>query len=393
MDFQLLIVLVLAIALGWLLGRHEGRKQSAKAAFPSLDMLSGDRQSETMQTILNMAEREEALDLQLSLGTFYRRRGEIDKAISIHQSLFARPDLDKKLSAEIQLALASDYLNAGLLDRAERLLKELLKSNNHLKSKVVAKLVTLYEEEQDWQSILDLASQAKYLKNNKAIAYACCELAQQAMNQQSWRDANRFIQQALKLDSRCVRALLLEANLAEQEGIPNKMLASIKEALSYEPSILSVVLPQLTELFDQRHRPQELEALLEQEWKDHPMPLSLHSYVQHIAAHHGLDQAIDKLTDYIIHVPTYEGFSLLLDNLIEKGEPLSLGYVQNLKHILLQLQQSTDDYTCRQCGFDADSHYWRCPSCKEWETFIPKLAYSYKNKGKLQSKVRIPDAR
>jgi lipopolysaccharide biosynthesis regulator YciM len=86
-----------------------------------------------------MAEREEALDLQLSLGTFYRRRGEIDKAISIHQSLFARPDLDKKISADIQLALASDYLNAGLLDRSERLLLELLKSNNHLKPKVLAK--------------------------------------------------------------------------------------------------------------------------------------------------------------------------------------------------------------------------------------------------------------
>lgn len=389
MDLQLLGILVLAIALGWILGRQEGRKKSNNQAFPSLDMLAGDRQSETMQTILSMAEREEALDLQLSLGTFYRRRGEIDKAISIHQSLFARPDLDKKLSAEIQLALASDYLNAGLLDRAERLLKELLKTNTHLKSKVLAQLVTLYEEEQDWQSILELAHEAKHLKNNKAIAYACCELADVAMGQQNWRDASRYIQRALKLDSRCVRALLLEANLAEKEGIPNKMLASIKEALSYDPSLLAVVLPQLKTLFEQRHRPQELERLLEQEWQDHPMPLSLHSYVQHIATYQGLDQAIEKLTEYIVQVPTYEGFSLLLDNLIEKGEALSLDYVQNLKHILLQLQQSTDDYTCRQCGFDADQHHWRCPSCKEWETFIPKLAYIHNNKLKPQSKVRI----
>jgi len=393
MDLQLLLVLVLAIALGWLLGRHEGRKKSAKTAYPSLDMLAGDRQSETMQTILNMAEREEALDLQLSLGTFYRRRGEIDKAISIHQSLFARPDLDKKLSAEIQLALASDYLNAGLLDRAERLLKELLKTNNHLKPKVVAKLITLYEEEQDWENILKLASEAKHLKNNKAIAYACCELAQSAMKQQSWRDATRYIQQALKLDSHCVRALLLEAELAENQGIPNKMLASIKEALSYEPSILAVVLPHLKTLFEQRHRPQELERLLEQEWQDHPMPLTLHSYVEYLAKHDNVDEAIEKLTAYIVQAPTYEGFSLLLDLLIEKGESLSLDYVQQMKHILLQLQQSSDDYACRQCGFEADRHYWRCPSCKEWETFVPKLAYTQINKSKPLSKVRIPHAK
>lgn len=393
MDLQLLLILVLAVALGWLLGRYEGRKKSSKTPFPSLDMLAGDRQSETMQVILNMAEREEALDLQLSLGTFYRRRGEIDKAISIHQSLFARPDLDKKLSADIQLALASDYLNAGLLDRAERLLIELLKGNNHLKSKVLAKLVTLYEEEQDWQSILALSSEAKHLANNKAIAYACCELADEAIQQKSWRDAQRYIQQALKLDSQCVRALLLEAQMAEVEGFPNKMLSSLKEALQYEPSLLPVVLPQLQALFEQRHRPQELERLLEQLWRDNPMPLTLHSYVRHLAQHHTMDESIETLTQHIVQVPTYEGFSLLLDQLIEKGEALSLDYARSLKHILLQLQHSSDEFACRQCGFEADKHYWRCPGCKEWETFIPKLAYTQSNKVKSQSKVRIPHAR
>lgn len=392
MDLTLLLILVFAVALGWLLGRYEGRKKANHTAFPSLDMLAGDRQSETMQVILNMAEREEALDLQLSLGTFYRRRGEIDKAISIHQSLFARPDLDKKLSAEIQLALASDYLNAGLLDRAERLLLELLKGNNHLKPKVLSKLVTLYEEEQDWKSILSLADEVKYLKNNKAMAYACCELADEAMKQQNWREAQRYIQRALKLDSRCVRALLLEANMAEIEGFPNKMLASLKEALEYEPSILYVVLPQLQALFEQRHRPQELERILEQLWQEHPMPLTLHSYAKHVAQHHSLDESIDKLTQFIAQVPTYEGFSLLLDHLIEKGEALSLDYVRSLKHIMLQLQQSSDEFACRQCGFEADKHYWRCPSCKEWETFIPKLAYTQRNRAKSQSTVRISHA-
>ena len=393
MDLHLLLILVLAVALGWLLGRYDGQKKHAQTPFPSLDMLAGDRQSETMQVILNMAEREEALDLQLSLGTFYRRRGEIDKAISIHQSLFARPDLDKKISADVQLALASDYLNAGLLDRAERLLLELLKSNNHLKTKVLAKLVTLYEEEQDWKSILSLASEAKYLKNNKAIAYACCELADEAVKQKNWRDAQRYISQALKLDSRCVRALLLEADMAEIEGFPNKMLASIKEALNYEPSLLYLVLPQLTELFDSRHRPQELERLLEQLWQDHPMPLTLHSYAEHIAKHQNLDASIEKLTHFIGQVPTYEGFSLLLDHLIEKGEALSLDYVRSLKHIMLQLQKSSDEFACRQCGFEADKHYWRCPSCKEWETFVPKLAYTPRSKLNSQSKVRIPHAK
>ncbi|MGR6874284.1 tetratricopeptide repeat protein [Pseudomonas sp. HK3] len=393
MDLQLLLVLVLAVALGWLLGRNEGRKKYKQTPFPSLDMLAGDRQSETMQVILNMAEREEALDLQLNLGTFYRRRGEIDKAISIHQSLFARPDLDKKLSADIQLALASDYLNAGWLDRAERLLLELLKGNNHLKPKVLSKLVTLYEEEQDWQSILSLASEAKYLKNNKAIAYACCELADTAIKQKNWRDAQRHIQQALKLNSHCVRALLLAADMAEVEGFPNKMLASIKEALSYDPSILYVVLPKLQALFESRHRPDELERLLEQLWQDHPMPLTLHSYAEHIAQHQDLDTSIEKLTHFIAQVPTYEGFSLLLDHLIEKGDALSLDYMRSLRHIMLQLQKTSDEFACRQCGFEADKHHWRCPSCKEWETFVPKLAYTQRSKANSQSKVRIPHAK
>ena len=111
-DIYTLLILMMAVGLGWLLGRYEGRQKNKPTPFPSMDMLSTDAPSETMQAILNMAQRQEAVELQLNLGIFYRRRGELDKAISIHQSLFARPDLDKTLSAQVQLELASDYLRA-----------------------------------------------------------------------------------------------------------------------------------------------------------------------------------------------------------------------------------------------------------------------------------------
>lgn len=375
MDFSLLILLVIAVAAGWLLGRHQTSKNHQSTPYPSIDMLGAERQSDTMQAILNMAQREEAVELQLNLGIFYRRRGEIDKAISIHQSLFARPDLDKALSEQVQLALASDYLNAGLIDRAERLLQELLKSNSPLKAKVINKLVTLYEEAQDWDSILKLAGNSKQLKDNKAIAYACCELAEKAMKTQNWRDADKLIDRALKLDSKCIRALLLKADMAEIEGFPNKMLANIKEALSYDPSALSLVLAKLQQDLESRHRPEELEQLLEGLWFESESPLSLHSYVKHLAQHTDVDTAISQLTYSIGTVPTISGFSLLLDVLVEKGEPLSLEYIKHLQQILHQLSERSEEYVCRQCGFESDKHYWRCPSCKQWETFTPRLAY------------------
>lgn len=376
MDFSLLMILVFAVAAGWFLGRYQIQKKQSLNPYPSIDMISGDRQSETMQAILSMAQREEAVELQLNLGTFYRRRGEIDKAISIHQSLFARPDLDKNLSEEVQLALASDYLNAGLFDRAERLLKELLKSNSALKPKVINKLVTLYEEEQDWKSILTLADETKQWKDKKAIAYACCELADSAMRTQSWREADKLIERALKLDPRCIRAILLKAKKSELEGFPNKMLASYKEALTYDPSVLSIILPKLQADLESRHRPEELEKLLESLWYESETPLSLHKYVEHLAAHADADTAISQLTYSIGQVPTMTGFSLLLDILVAKGEPISLEYLTHLKEILHELSGNADDYLCRQCGFESDKHYWRCPSCKQWETFTPRLAHT-----------------
>jgi len=375
-DFSLLMFLLLAVAAGWFLGRYQTQKKQKLNPYPSIDMLSADRQSETMQAILNMAQREEAVELQLNLGTFYRRRGEIDKAISIHQSLFARPDLDKSLSEEVQLALASDYLNAGLFDRAERLLKELLKGSSPLKPKVVNKLVTLYEEEQDWENILNLADDTKHLKDKKAIAYACCELAEKAMTGQSWREADKLITRALKLDSRCIRAILLKARMSELEGFPNKMLASFKEALSYDPAVLSIILPKLQEDLEARHRPEELEKLLEGLWYESESPLSLHKYVEHLAQHTNTDTAISQLTYSIGQAPTLAGFSLLLDILVEKGEPMTLEYMSHLKEILHQLNDVAEEYLCRQCGFESDKHYWRCPSCKQWETFTPRLAHT-----------------
>ncbi len=390
-DFHMLGLVVVAVACGWLLGRFDGHKKNNGTPFPSMDMFANEGQSETMLAILELAKGQEAVELQLNLGAFYRRRGELDKAISIHQSLFARPDLDKNTSAQVQLALASDYLNAGLFDRAERLLLELLKGHSGLKIKVLNKLVTLYEEEQDWQKILDLALDVRALKGNKSVAYACCELAEVAMKNSRWREASNLISRALKWDNKCVRALILEARMAEIEGLPKQMLASLQEALLYEPGLLHQVLPQLNSLFVSRHRPQELEKILEQLWYDAPMPLTLHSYAKHLGEHRTVDEAISQLTHSIAQVPTMEGFRLLLDELIQKGEPLSISFLHALREMLEHLGTGTDDYHCRQCGFEADKHYWRCPSCKQWESFMPNLAANATAKSK--DKVRINHAK
>lgn len=374
-DSSVLILVVLALILGWLMGRRDGRRQAARkngTPLPSMDMLAGDRQSETMQTILNMAEREEAIELQLSLGTFYRRRGELEKAIAIHQSLFARPDLDKNLGAEVQLALATDYLNAGLYDRAERLLLELCKGNSGLKVEASEKLIRLYEEEQEWKKVLDVGSVSK--ASIKSLAYASCELAEQAINNKDWSKAERRIKQALRYDSKCIRALLLEAKLAEQEGFPRRMLISLKEILEIDPTQLVVVLPLLQEIFAARHRPQELESLLRELWLSSPMPLTLHSYANHLAEQTHVEDAIQLLTDSLIKVPTVEGFAILVEQLIEHRESVSVEYLAQVKQTLDRLRRHSDGYHCHHCGFQAEKHHWRCPSCKRWETFKPNMA-------------------
>ncbi|MFT6154122.1 MAG: lipopolysaccharide biosynthesis regulator YciM [Bermanella sp.] len=385
-DLSLLIFLVLAVAAGWMLGRYQIIKQQKSTPYASIDILGLDRQSDTMQAILNMAQREEAVELQLNLGTFYRRRGELDKAISIHQSLFARPDLDKILSEKIQLALASDYINAGLFDRAERLLLELIKCNSTLKSNAINKLVTLYEEAHDWENILKLAGETKQLKDNKAIAYACCELADKALKSQDWRAASKLIERALKLDSKCIKAILLKAKMAGIEGFPKKMVAIYKEALSYDSAILQLVLPQLQKDLVSRHRPEELERLLEGLWYESESALTLHAYVRHLAEHSSTEGAISQLIFSIGQVPTLSGFNLLFEILLKKGEPLTLEYMEHFQRILTELSDRADEYLCQQCGYESDKHYWRCPSCKQWETLTPRLAHTPSDQSALDLK-------
>ena len=372
-DLSILFLVTLAVVLGWFMGRRDGRKQVGKKKripYPSIDMLAGDRQSKTVQTILNMAEREEAIELQLSLGTFYRRRGELEKAIAIHQSLFARPDLDKNLGAEVQLSLATDYLNAGLYDRAERLLLELCKGSSKLKSEASERLVSLYEEEQEWEKVLEVGSKV----SSKSMAYACCELAESAMAEQDWSQVEKYVKKALKYDGQCIRALLIEAKLAEQEGFPRRMLISLKEILQIDATQLVVVQPYLEEIFGARHRPQELEALLEQLWYQSPMPLTLHSYAKAIAKEKGPEDAIQLLTQSLIKVPTVEGFAILLEQLIENQSSVSVEYLSQVKNTLDRLRRHSDGYHCHHCGFQAEKHHWRCPSCKRWETFKPNMA-------------------
>lgn len=375
-ESSVFILVALALALGWLMGRRDGRRQASRKRgrlpYPSIDMLAGERPSETMQTILNLAEREEAIELQLSLGHFYRRRGELEKAIAIHQSLFARPDLDKNLGAEVQLALATDYLNAGLYDRAERLLLELTKGSSGLKAEASEKLVRLYEEEQEWKKVLEVGSGSKDLA--KPMAYACCELAEEAMEERDWASASKRIKQALRHDGECIRALLLDAKLAEQEGFPRRMLISLKEILEIDASQLAVVLPYLQEVYEARHRPHELESLLRQLWLESPMPLTLHAYAQHLAQHHHSEDAIQLLTDSLIRVPTVEGFAILLEQLIQHRDSVSGEYLAQVKQTLDRLRRHSDGYHCHSCGFQAERHHWRCPSCKRWETFNPNMA-------------------
>lgn len=391
-DTSILILVALALAFGWLMGRRDGRRQAAKkrskAPYPSIDMLAGDRQSETMQTILSMAEREEAIELQLSLGTFYRRRGELEKAIAIHQSLFARPDLDKNLGAEVQLALATDYLNAGLYDRAERLLLELTKGSSGLKVQASEKLVRLYEEEQEWKKVLDVGTVSKEMA--KSMAYACCELAEEAMSDNDWAKADKRIKQALRFDGKCIRALLIEAKLAEKEGFPRRMLISLKEILEIDPTQLVVVLPYLQEVYEARHRPEELESLLRKLWIESPMPLTLHSYAGHLAVHGNEEDAIQLLTESLIKVPTVEGFAVLLEQLIKHRESVSVDYLALVKQTLDRLRRHSDGYHCHSCGFQAEKHHWRCPSCKRWESFKPNMARA--NLGNAQQAIKAEAA-
>lgn len=373
-DLMMYLLLLIAIACGWLLGRFQGKRSAkqnlGREILPSIDFLLAENNDGALDRLLDVAEiSDEAVELYLNLGRIFREKGQTEKSIQLHQNLFARTDLSDKAQLDVELELATDFLKAGLLDRAERLLTDLLQEGAHTRKQASRLLMQLYEEEREWQSILDLYKHSKLADLpdiSKGVAQAACEFADELFKKGNFLESHKYLKLALKVNPLCARANVIFAQVADSQGETREAIRCYLKALKQDSNIMLAVLPEMAQCFVKLEDFSGLDKQLANHWQHNHAIEVLVKRVKLLAERGKQQQAIEILLAELFQHPSNQGFFALVEMVVNQKAVLNSSQLMSVYDILRRIVETETKYVCRSCGFKAMEHHWRCPSCKNW---------------------------
>jgi len=377
----LFLLLPLAVYSGWRVGRKKPLSEKDKALceippdyLKGLNYLLNEQPDKAIEVFIQMLEVDsETVETHLALGSLFRRRGEVDRAIRIHQNLIARPTLTQNQRTQALYELGEDYMRAGLLDRAEALFKELIEVSPH---SVIAlrQLIDIYQQEKDWDKAIDIARllAIKSGENMQStIAQYYCELAETAFHQGESGTAQKCLKKALSSDRNCVRASLLEGKNEQRCGNDKAALKAYLRIEQQDSDFLPEVVTPMLECYRALDRMHEAKAYLNELIRQYGSITIMLTLAELVQKEDGDDVAIDFITEYLRHRPSVRGMDRLIN--------LNLSHVKDsvrdkllvLKEVTSQLLINKPVYKCRSCGFSGKSMHWQCPGCRQWNTVKP----------------------
>ncbi|MBT8038882.1 MAG: lipopolysaccharide assembly protein LapB [Xanthomonadales bacterium] len=376
-EIVLLLSLPVAVYFGWWLARTIGRRTSSKQRqlfsnqyFQGLNYLLNEQPDKAIQVFLELAEvNEDTVETHMALGSLFRRRGEVDRAIRFHQNIIAKPGLGAEQRIQALLELGEDYMKAGLLDRAERLFTELIENDAQTPS-ALHSLLEIYQQERDWDQALEVAQRLEQSSGEHmgdTMAQFCCEMANSALNEGDRERARRHLRQARRHDPRCIRARFILARVCRQEGEVDKALDLFEEIGGLDKEYIPELLEEYIETAEEAGQQDRSRARLE-EWSEDYRGISLIlKLADHLGEEQGGDAAGRFLVDTLTAKPSVRG----LDRLIElkaDGHLRADDSDDILKAVTARLLARQPAYRCVHCGFSGQSHHWQCPSCRHWST-------------------------
>lgn len=381
MSEWFLLLLPLAAASGWWAALRGSQRSGGGGApdpayFRGLNYLLDDQPDKAIDVFVKLAEMDsETAEVQLALGGLFRRRGEVDRAIRIHQGLMARQDLPKALRALALQELALDYMRAGLLDRAERLFEELTQFRDQ-RRRALLSLIDIYQQEKDWRRCLETADRLQSFLGEPmgvAMAHYHCELAEEALRLGDDEGAAAALRDALATDAGCVRATLLQARLALDRGEADRAIHLFQRVGDQGPRFLPEILPGLLEAFRGRP-PSDLLETLRALHRAHPNGALLLALADAVERIEGRPPAIRLLVE---HARGHADLAAV-ERLLELRElPLAaegaeaLEMLRALSRVVRHLRSHQPRYRCDHCGYVARRLHWQCPGCKHWASIHP----------------------
>ena len=382
MMFELLwLLLPVAAASGWYAARRSeggGRRRLTPDYFRGLHYLLNDQPDRAIEVFIKVLEiDEETAETQLALGNLYRRRGEVDRAIRLHQNLVARPALTDDLRLEAHLELAQDYLSAGVLDRAEDIYRDLVGAKAH-RVQALRHLLDIYEQEKDWEqarsTALELAD-ATGTEQGAVVSQYLCEGALKALTLGDKDEALVLLRAAREAHPACARASLHEGDILSSRGRYDQALAAYRRIEDQDADYLPEAIGRIQKCFEKLGRREAARGYLERILERYGGMTVMLALADMIREERGNTSAIHFMLEALAKRPTVRGFERLLEFASASAAvPASAevpDHLDVMKGLLAQLMNDRPVYQCRHCGFAARSLHWQCPGCKHWNTVRP----------------------
>jgi len=374
----LLLLLPVAAASGWLAARKSARKDKGQCVgetgptyFRGLNHLLNEEPDKAIDAFVEMLEVDsDTVETHLALGNLFRRRGEVERAIRIHQNLIARPALTREQRAQALLELGQDYMRAGLFDRAENLFRELKDTKLHVRP-ALKNLLVIYEKERDWQACLEVADQLESLTGEKMVlqkSHYQCELAIAAKQQGRAADASAHLKKALSTYRGCVRANHLLAQFAASQGDHRGAIKILRQTAEEDADYLPEILPEIVANYRHLGELQELRSFLQETVAARPGAGAELAMADLIKEQEGETAAADYLAERLVQEPS---LTLLLRSIelnARMPESQSARFLESLRPHIRRLLEQRPVYQCGHCGFVAKMLHWQCPSCRRWST-------------------------
>lgn len=386
-DTLLLLFLFAAAAgLGWYFARRSTVRKFAGSPrhvsaeyFQGLNYLLNEEPDKALEVFIRMVDMDaDTVDTHFALGALFRRRGETERAIKVHQNLVARPDLPRDSRARALNELAEDYFKAGLFDRAEQVYAQVARGTAQ-REQGLRGLVRIYELQRDWEKAIAAMDQLVAISRGTGgtvVAHYCCELAQEAFARGDLNATRHWLKRAQGAERNGVRGAMMRAAVAQREGDHRLAVRLYEQAIERDGGFLVDVLPELRRSYAELGKGDAFERWLGDALARHPEWRPGVAFAA--ITDGGFDDAVTRqcIVDFISSNPILTEILETLRPTLESDGGQEAA-VRRISRAMRRIAKGSPRYRCGVCGFSGNALYWQCPSCRSWDTTRPVTKFRF----------------
>lgn len=378
-EFWWLLALPLFFSLGWLAARVDLKQLLAEstalpaAYFKGLNFLITNQHDKAIEAFTEAVQANtDSLELHFALGSLFRKRGEVDRAIHLHLNLLEKKELEPQQKLAVTAELAQDYLKAGLFDRAEELFESL--NDDRYRQPALRALLEIYVREREWERAIKAATELERISGvpfRVEIAHYYCEMAVKSKLANDTHTARFELEQALNANKNCVRANVLLGDIEAEANDHKAAISTWKRIEFQKPEYLGLIAPKILASYRALNQTAEGLHLLQTYLQTYQLTSLLNVLYEATLAEQGAESAAKLARNELIKMPSLSTLDQLLQAraILETHQPESanLQDTQLMQQAVRHAIGNKTAYYCAQCGFKAKYHHWQCPACNAWE--------------------------